>query len=288
MPGPDPFDPARYKEETRTDWQTAADGWRKWHDVVEAPKGGQHHSRTLVELAEIGPGDVVLDVAGGYGEPALTAARTVGPSGRVICTDLSSAMLEFGRERAADAGLDNVEFREGDAERLDFDPESFDAVLSRAGLMFLPDVAGTLRRLHGFLTPGGRLAASVWGPPPRVQFAAAGPVIVEELELPSPPADRPGAHALADPDDLAGLVSDAGFREVETGTLEVIFETESPSAYTEFIRDVAPRIDNLLADQSPEVRDRILKRVTATWEPFRTEDGRVRTVNEAVWVTGTR
>ncbi|MDX1748156.1 MAG: class I SAM-dependent methyltransferase, partial [Halobacteriales archaeon] len=120
MPPPDSFDPRQYKKQTRAGWQSAATGWRKWHDVVEATEGGQRHSRKLVRLADVGPGDTVLDVAGGYGEPALTAARIVGPSGRVVCTDISPAMLEFGRERAVDVGLDNVEFVESDAEELDF------------------------------------------------------------------------------------------------------------------------------------------------------------------------
>ena len=78
-------------------------------------------------------------------------------------------MLAVGRERAAAAGISNVEFIEIDAEKLDLDHETFDAVLSRATLMFLPDVAGVLKRLHGFLKPGGRLAASVWGALPVVQ-----------------------------------------------------------------------------------------------------------------------
>ncbi len=160
----DPFDPAEFRVKMRTEWRAASPGWRKWHDVVEAEEGGQFHSTTVVELAGIEPGDVVLDVAGGYGEPSLTAARTVGPSGRVVCTDISPEMLAFGRERAAAAGLDNIGFVASDAEQLDFDNGRFDAAFSRAALMFLPEVAGTLQRLHTFLRPGGRLAASVWGP----------------------------------------------------------------------------------------------------------------------------
>jgi ubiquinone/menaquinone biosynthesis C-methylase UbiE len=73
----------------------------------------------------------------------------------VVCTDISSEMLAVGRERAAAAGLDNVEFLEFDAEELAFKEASFDAVLSRQGLQFLPDVAGVLARLHSFLKPGG-------------------------------------------------------------------------------------------------------------------------------------
>jgi ubiquinone/menaquinone biosynthesis C-methylase UbiE len=176
----------------RTEWRSAAVGWRAWRHVVEAKEGGQFHSAKLVELAGVKPGDMVLDVAGGYGEPSLTAARVVGPGGVMICTDISPEMLAFGQERALEAGLDNVEFVVSDAERLDFGEGSFDAILSRAGLMFLPDVAGTLKRLHTFLKPGGRLAASVWGSPKAVQMTAGIPVILDELKQPPPPTRASG------------------------------------------------------------------------------------------------
>lgn len=95
------FDPVEFKRNIRTEWRSAADGWRRWLDVVEAPEGGQQHSAKLIELAELRPGDRVLDVGGGYGEPSLSAARVVGPEGRgVVCTDISAEMLATARERA--------------------------------------------------------------------------------------------------------------------------------------------------------------------------------------------
>lgn len=283
----DPFDPAEFKAKMRSEWQSAAVGWRRWHDVVEAVDGGQFHSAKLVELAGIEPGHAVLDVAGGYGEPSLAAARAVGRSGRVVCTDISPEMLAFGRERAAAAGLDNIAFVESDAEQLDFDADSFDAVLSRAGLMFLPDVAGTLR-LHTFLKPGGRLAASVWGPPAAVQMAAGLPILFDELKLPPPPPGRPGIFALADADRLAALVAGAGFRDVATGTMNVVFATETPEQFTAFIRDVAPTIAALVDAQPPEAQERLWSKVTAGWARFRGADGWVRTENQAIWVVGAK
>jgi enediyne biosynthesis protein CalE5 len=284
----DSFDPAEFKERQRAEWRRAAAGWRRWQDMLEADQAGRLGSATLVELARIEPGASVLDVGGGYGEPSLTAARAVGPEGKVVCTDLSAGMLAFGQERASAAGLDNVEFVERDAEQLDFEPESFDAVISRATLMLLPDVAGTLARLHSFLRPGGRLAASVWGAPADVQFAAAVPVILEELQLPPPPPGRPGIHALADPVRLSDLVSGAGFREVETDTVSAIFETETPEQFTQFLRDVAPPVSRLVEDQPSAVQERVWARVTQTWKRFLAPDGHVRTHNEAILVTGAR
>ena len=282
------FNPTEFKDKMRAEWRLAAAGWRKWHDVVEAEDAGKRHSAKLVELARIGSGDVVLDVAGGYGEPSLTAARAVAPGGRVVCTDISGEMLAFGAERAAKAGLDNVTFTQRDAEQLDFAAESFDAILSRAGLMFLPDVVGTLKRLHSFLRPGGRLAATVWGPQPSVQFTAAVPTIFDELKLPPPPPGQPGIFALSDLNRLATLVKEAGFVNVKTGTIDIVFTTDSPQQYTEFIRDVAPPITTLVNSQPPDVRERVWNKVTEGWKQFRDFDGRIRTHNQANWVVATR
>jgi ubiquinone/menaquinone biosynthesis C-methylase UbiE len=282
------FNPIAFKQKMRDEWSDAADGWRKWCHVVEGKDGGQRHSAKLVELARVRPGASVLDVGGGYGEPSLTAARVVGPKGCVVCTDISPGLLAFARERARAAGVDNVEFVESDAEQLDFGKESFDAIVSRAALMFLPDVPGTLKRLRSFLKPGGHFAASVWGEKSKVQFATAGSVIADALALAPPPPGQPGVFALADERRVGALVREAGVVDVETGTVSVIFATDTPAQFTEFIRDVAPPFTVLLKDQTPDARARIWARVTEAYGRFADASGRVRTTNEAIWVAGTK
>ena len=286
MTGTSTVDPVRYKASIRVEWRAAAAGWRAWLDVLEAEDAGAAVSRTLVELAGIGPGAAVLDVAAGYEEPGLTAARVVAPGGRVLCTDISGEMLAVGRGRAAAQGLDHVQFLECDAEALALEEASFDAVLSRQGLQFLPDVAGVLARLHAFLKPDGRLAAAVWGPPGAVQFAAPVPVIRAELHLPPPPAG-PGPFALADAGQLAALVEAAGFTDVQTGTMTAVYQPGSPELATRWLREVAPPISSLVDDQPPQVQQRVWAKVTQAWAPYTTADGRVRLENQAVWVTGT-
>ena len=282
------FDSFAFKEAQRTDWQLAASGWRRWYDVLEADAAGQVVSRKLVELADLEPGDSVLDVATGYGEPALTAARAVLPGGYVMATDIAPNLLAFGRERARSMGLDNVEFRESDAETLEIPDETFDAVLCRQGLQFLPDLAGTLKRLNSALRSGGRLAAAVWGPPDTVQFALPIPIIVRELNLPPPLSGRPGPFALGNADMLARLVADAGFGDIETGAVTVIYETASAEECTRWVRDVAPPIARLTDGQSPEVASRVWRHVAAGWTPLLTREGRVRTSNQAIWVAATK
>ncbi len=143
-------------------------GWKEWSEFKDSADA--HISRRLVELADVQPGSRVLDIAAGYGEPALTAARRVGPEGRIVATDISAEMLAFGRERAAAACLGNAEFIESDASGLDFPPASFDAAVSRWGIIFEPDAEAAAGRIRGFLRPGSRMAISSWGEPDQVPF----------------------------------------------------------------------------------------------------------------------
>src|SRR5919204_1779657 len=143
------IDPVEFRDGQREAWNGAARGWRKWSPTIDA--GTSAISARLVELAGVEAGSRVLDVAAGYGEPSLTAARRAGPDGSVVATDISAEMLAFGRERAAAAGLDNIEFVESDAPSLDFPEGSFDAAVSRLGIIFEPDGEAAAGRIRGFL-----------------------------------------------------------------------------------------------------------------------------------------
>src|SRR4051812_44473267 len=153
--GPKAIDPGEIRETQHRNWDSAAVGWKEWSEFNE--NAGRHISERLVALAGVQSGSRVLDVAAGYGEPALTAARRAGPGGRVVGTDISAEMLAFGRERAAAAGLGNVEFTQSDASSLDFPPASFDAAVSRWGIIFEPHAEGAARRIRGFLKRGARM-----------------------------------------------------------------------------------------------------------------------------------
>ncbi len=93
------IDSINFREAQHKNWDSAAVGWNKWSEFND--RADAHISERLVELAGVRSGSRVLDVAAGYGEPALTAARKAGPEGRVVATDISAEMLAFGRERAA-------------------------------------------------------------------------------------------------------------------------------------------------------------------------------------------
>ena len=191
----------------------SADGWKRHWNIWE--RAAQHINERLVDLAGIRPGHRVLDVATGLGEPALTAARRVGPNGSVVATDLSPAMLVLARQEAARLGLRNVEFHEMDAEEPGLPAQSFAAALCRWALMFLPQLVVALTRLRELLVPQGRFAAAVWARPEKVPFTSVPMgVTTRVLQSVSPPAGAPGTFSLADEEVLRRAFTHAGFAEV--------------------------------------------------------------------------
>src|SRR4051812_9310641 len=204
------IDPGEFRSGQREQWNTAATGWRKWNDLIDRAASGI--SDRLVELAGVEPGARVLDVAAGYGEPSLTAARAVGSDGTVVATDISAGMLAYGRERAAAAGLDNIEFVESDAASLEFPEGSFDAALSRWGIIFDPDGEGAAGRVRGLLKSGSRIAISSWGAPDRVPFLGIPMgTAMRRLEVPPPPPGTPGPLSRPTPEAIGGLLEGGGF-----------------------------------------------------------------------------
>jgi SAM-dependent methyltransferase len=247
-------DPGEFRDGQRQQWDTAASGWRKWSELIDAAASGI--SERLVELAGVEPGNRVLDVAAGYGEPSLTAARAAGSEGSVVATDISAEMLAYGRERAAVAGLENIEFVESDADSLEFPEGSFDAAVSRWGIIFEPDGETAATRVRGFLKPGARMAISSWGTPDRVPFLAIPMrTAMQRLGVPPPPPGTPGPLSRPTPEALGGLLEAAGFSDVEVEDADVSFEWESPEAFTTFVKEIAPPVTAMIAGQPPDVQE---------------------------------
>jgi SAM-dependent methyltransferase len=137
----------------------AAIGWRR-SSAARAQLLAPLTERML-DLARVGVGHRVLDVAAGTGEQTLAAARRVGPTGSVLATDIAAQMLVLAAEAAAQEGLRNVETRVVDARDLDLEPESFHAAISRLALMLIPERARALEGIHRALKPGKKFAALV-------------------------------------------------------------------------------------------------------------------------------
>jgi ubiquinone/menaquinone biosynthesis C-methylase UbiE len=125
-------DPNQFKDSQRQSWNSVSEGWQRWWRTFE--NGAQNISSRLVELSNTKPGDKVLDLATGIGEPAVTAAKMVGSNGHVLATDISPQMLSITKQRAASLGLENIiEIKESDAETIDLPVSTFNAVLVVGG-----------------------------------------------------------------------------------------------------------------------------------------------------------
>ena len=281
------FDPVQYKAEQRQNWNAAATGWKRWWKTLE--QGAQPVSDRLVELAGIQPGQLVLDLATGIGEPAITAARIVGPTGRVVAIDQAPQMLTIARERAASLGLQNIDFVEMDAEALEFPAYVFHGILCRWGLMFLPNLATALRRMRGLMTADGRLATAVWGPPATVPLiTVAMNTVRQQLQAPPPPPGVPGPFSLADVPVFEQALSKAGFTGIRSERLTVTFEWTSAEAYTEFQQAISAPIKTLLANEPIERQEHIWRAVTDAARTHAGPDGALKLRNEAICVTASR
>jgi SAM-dependent methyltransferase len=284
MDGVKAFDPSGYKSTLRGDWDAVAGGWARWWDTIE--KGSRPVSEKLLDLARVMEGHRVLDVATGIGEPAVSAARRVGPSGRVTAVDLSPGMLNEARRRASALGIGTIEFIEMDGESLCLSDRGFDAVLCRWGLMFFPDPVKALIRMRELLKPGGRVAVAVWGPPHKVPaISLVMGVVKKELGLEGQAPQGPTPFSLADTGLVKRHFSDAGLSDVKVEGVTVTFELPSAEAYASYAGDVARPVLALLKDRPEEVKRRVWKAVEDAALAYG-KGGGIRMENEAFCISG--
>jgi len=287
--GGQPISPEQFKEQQRQMWDNVAMGWQSWWQTFE--RGAQKVSDMIVEMAEIKPGDKVLDIATGIGEPAITAARKVKPNGKVVATDISAQMLAIARARARSLGLDNVmEFKETDAENLNLNiPEStkFDAILSRWGLMFLPNLRASLLKFKDRMVAGGRISTAVWSTPAKVPLLDVSfSTVRKELNLPPPPPGTIGPFALADSESLKRSFIDAGFKDIRMKTMMATFSFDSPGSYTKFNQDIVAPIHVMLAKETEERKMQVWNLVTDAALDYADSHGRVSMDNEVIFIVG--
>ncbi len=272
-------DDLKLKGQQKSAWDDSAAGWKRWWPTFE--RSAQIVNDRLVELADVRAGNRVLDIATGSGEPALTAARAVGPSGRVVAVDMSPGMLAIARERIDAAGLTNVDLVESDAESLRLDAHSFDAALCRWGLMFMPDLDGVMRALHRALKPGARFATAVWSHADKVPMLALARDAIRRITGIVPPPNALEPMRLADPSILERALAAAGFHDVKIERLIVTFEFPSADAFADF-RGQIGGTRAALSKMPPEVARNVREAVVASAREFADGSGSVQLVNEAI------
>jgi ubiquinone/menaquinone biosynthesis C-methylase UbiE len=273
--------------ETLQQWRETASYWTRHHDTIRTmflPL-----TRALIEQARIAPGQSVLDVAGGSGEPSLTIAQAVGPTGFVMCTDAIAEMVAVAEREALARGLKNMQFRQCTADSLPFADESFDVAVSRLGVMFFPDPVAAVREMLRVIKPGGRVALAVWGKSELNPYSYVVTGVVSRYVPAVPVApDAPDAFRFAEPGKLAGVLKDAGGIDVTQRVVKFDMAAPlSPEEFWDMRSEISESLREKLKTLSSEDRARLADEVQEAVREF-FPDGQMRFPAQMVIVSGAK
>ena len=267
------FDPEKYKTTTTEQWQAAAEAWHRWAPTLTAWLGPV--TDTMLDMAGVGSGSRVLDVAAGAGEQTIVAARRVGSDGYVLATDISENILEFAAAEAVSRGMTNVGTRVMDGENLEaLDAGSFDAVISRVGLIYFPDQQKALTGMRRVLRPGGRVGAIVYSTAENnAFFSIPVSIIRRRAQLPPPLPGQPGPFSLGGPGVLEEAFRTAGFRDIETRLIPAPVRMTSAAECVRFERESFGALQQMMAGLSEEEREDTWREIEQELKQFETADG---------------
>jgi ubiquinone/menaquinone biosynthesis C-methylase UbiE len=247
-----------------------AENWQQ--DVERRQQDWAEATRSMLEAAGLKPGDHVLDIAAGTGDQSILAARIVGPGGSVLATDISAEMLDIAARVIQQEGLTNITTRVMDAQRLDLQDNAFDAVISRLGLMFIPNRQQAFRDIRKVLKPGGKLAALVWSVPEHNPLFALPLAIVAKYAR-GASSQRPDPFALSDVTVFERDLREAGFDEVRTHALPLQSHYASLDA---FMHATASRlIAGVMEQLNQQEQQQLLIEVRQAVSQFERSDGLV-------------
>lgn len=219
-------------DEVLREWRASAFYWQKHANTIRTMFDPV--TQALIEDADIMEGEAVLDVAGGAGEPSLTIAGVVGPTGSVIYTDAVQEMVAAAESEAQRRGLKNITFKQCSAQSLPFESQSFDAVVCRLGAMFFPDPVAALREMLRVTKHDGVISLAVWGKSELNPFSYAITSVVGRYFEVTAEADpnTPGAFRFAEPGSLARILAEAGAVDIKERVLK--FNIAAPISLEQF------------------------------------------------------
>jgi SAM-dependent methyltransferase len=248
-------------------WQRQSRGWARQADRIR--EVGMPVSLRMIELAELQPGERVLELAAGPGDTGFLAARLLGPSGTLISSDAAEGMLEIARERALEQGVENVEFKQFQLEWIDLPTASVDAILCRWGVMLVVDPAAALSECRRVLRPGGRAVLAVWDVPQANPWSVIPSRAMVELELVDPPMPgRPGMFVLAEPGVFESTLREAGFIEVTVEPVAIARHYDSILDLIGETLDVSMLFNRAWAGFDDEHRRLLREEIEARSAPF--------------------
>jgi SAM-dependent methyltransferase len=262
-------------DESVDHWEEAASGWKRRQQEISA--FGQPVAQWLVQAIDPQPGQRILELAAGHGDPGLLAAELVAPVGSVLITDQAEAMLDGARERAQQLGLANVQFKTMGAEWIDLPVASVDAVLCRWGYMLMRDPPAALSETRRVLRPGGRVALAVWDVLERNPWAQVPGLVLAQRGLIPPPAQtdayEPGPFALGEAGRIGALLEEAGFTEIVLDAVAVQRRQRTFADFWETTLDISRGFHDAVLSQPQEQIAEIRAAVEERLAPYTAADG---------------
>ena len=266
------FDPVKYKNTTHDQWQAAAEAWFRWSPTLNQWLGKA--TETMLEMAGISLGHRVLDVAAGAGEQSITTAKQVGATGYVLATDISSNILEFAQQMAKKAGLNNIETKVMDGENLTIADATFDAVISRVGLIYFPDQQRALKEMLRVLKPGGKVAAIVYSTPDKNKFFSVPVSIIRNrAKLPPPLPGQPGPFSLGADGVIEKAFMQAGFINVKSVLVDSPLHLPFAKDCVQFERESFGALHQMLSVLSDSEKQTVWEEIELELKKFETEKG---------------
>lgn len=246
----------------------SAEGVKRWLREANQRKHlmGKATQRML-QAAGIEPGNSVLDIAAGTGDQSILAAHLVGPTGSVLATDLSAEMLKVAANLAQQEGLTNLTTQAMDAQHLTLPANTFDAAISRNGLMLMPQPRQALQEVWRVLKPGKKFAVLVWSRPEHNPHFS---IPINTIKKYVPAFIGPGVFALADPTILEQAFTGAGFHDVATEAIALHLHAPSVDA---FVQTRMGMISSVVQQLSPQEQQRLLEEIRQELRQFEGPDG---------------
>ncbi len=247
------------RDQQKVSWNKLTPGWKKWDDLMMdflKPMGDE-----IIRQIEPSGNDMVLDIASGTGEPALTIASMLS-GGKIVLTDIAEEMLFVANENASSRGITNIETVVCDVCELPFADNTFDSISCRFGFMFFPDMQLAANEMVRVLKPGGKIAVSVWDVPEKnFWITVVMGSINTNINMPPIVDGAPGMFRCAAPGFISDLFGKAGLKNIKESKVAGKLNCKTANVYWSTMTEVGAPIVAAIGRTDDATREKIRQEV---------------------------